>query len=240
MRKNWYNILPWIALISGCMLAFMLILSIFIYPIHKNTDNKENRELAYGKLKTIGVVSKETITQKSFPDSVNKILNSSPVNTVWIISREGKIIYANGQMSPSTPLNESVYNMIENQSLGLIDAVKDNFDPIQKQILFTAAAIRHEGEHNDIYGHLVMPLKTPQNEVAGFIAVAYSLNSSKTPVETYIIILATLFCFLVYWISIPLWVYFDSQQRTDKSIYWTLFVLIGNLPAYIAYLITKK
>ena len=207
----------------------------------KNNESPINRKIAFEKLKQIRLDSKEAIYSKSFIDYLNKTLNSSIINTKWLISDKGIIIYANGMMAASTPVNSSVSGSIDNQSQGLLNAVDESLDTLQKKMLYIAATIRSEGEHNDILGHIVMPLKTNSNELAGFVGVAYELDDSNQSVQVYVIIsIALIICFLIYWLSLPLWVYFDSRSRKEKYILWTLFVLIGNLPAYIAYLLSKN
>jgi hypothetical protein len=241
MKKNWYNILPWIALSSGVLLVLLVITTIVFKP-QRNAENTENKKIVLDKLKQISLESKETLNSKTFFDYVNKTIDCNVINTIWIINQKGEIVYAKGLMASSTPLNATAYNLIDDQNRGLINAVEGNIDTVQKQIIIIAAAIRREGEHNDIYGHLVKPLKSNQNELAGFIGVAYSLeDNSEHSVAIFITIdIALIFCFFVYWLSIPVWVYLDSRKRNDKYILWAVFVLIGNLPAYIAYLISRK
>jgi len=242
MKKNWYNILPWIALLSGVLLVLSAIAAIVFDPHRNIEDNRVNRKIAFDKLKQISLGSKEMLNGKAFFDYVDSTIGGNSINTIWIITAKGEIVYAKGLMAASTPLNSTVYSLIDDQNRGLINAVEENIDPLQKQVISIAAAIRREGESNDMLGHLVMPLKSTQNELAGFIGVAYSLEDDSEPsVAIYIIIdVALIICFLVYWLSIPVWVYFDSRKRNDKYILWTVFVLIGNLPAYIAYLISRK
>ena len=239
MKKNWYNILPLIALLSGVLLVLLVIAAIVFKP-HGNIENAENRKIAYDKLKQIQIKSKEIFNSKSFKDYFDKTLDCSVINTKWLISDNGVIIYANGMMAPSTPLNTSIYSSVDDQSLGLINAVDGNIDTLQKELMYAAAAIRSEGEHNDIIGHIVMPLKTSSNELVGLIGVAYALDGSTPPAQIYVIAIALIISFFIYWLSFPLWVYFDCREKNNKYILWTLFVLIGNLPAYIAYLITRK
>jgi hypothetical protein len=241
MKKNWYNILPWIALLSGVLLVLLVIAAIVFKP-QRNVENTVNKKIVFDKLKQISLESKETLNSKAFFDYVNKTISCNVINTIWIINQKDEIVYARGLMAASTPLNTIVYSLIDDQNRGLINAVEGSIDTVQKQVISIAAAIRREGEHNDIFGHLVMPLKSNQNELAGFIGVAYSLeNDSESSVAIFIIIdVALIICFLVYWLSIPVWVYFDSRKRNDKYILWTVFVLIGNLPAYIAYLLSRE
>lgn len=239
MKKEWYSKLPWVGLISGGLMIILLVLAFTFLPT-VDPESTINRKIASDKLKEIKIESSETLNSKTFADYLEKTLDVSVINTKWLISKDGEIIYANGMMAASTPLNSSIYSLADNESLGLINAVDGNIDSLQKQLLYVAAAIRSEGDHNDMIGHIVMPLKTSSDELAGFVGVAYDLDNTAQPLQFYIVDIALIISFLVYWLSFPLWVYFDCRKRDNKYILWTLFVLVGNLPAYIAYLITKK
>ena len=239
MKKEWYSKLPWVGLISGGLMIILLTLAIIFKPT-VNIENASNRKIAYNKLKEIRIESKESFNSQSFISYLNNTLNVSVIITKWLISENGVIIYSSGMMAPGTPVNTSIYGLIDHQGLGLINAVEENIDSLQKKQLYIAAAIRSEGEHNDILGHIVMPLKTSSGDLAGFVGVAYNLDDTAQPSLFYIIDIALIISFLVYWLSFPLWVYFDCRKRDNQYILWTIFTLIGNLPAYIAYLITKK
>lgn len=239
MKKEWYNKLPWIGLISGLLMVILLVMG-FVFRPTTNTQSSINRKLVIDKLHEIKIDSKEALNSIEFADNLNKTLDVSAINTKWLISSDGLIVYASGIMASSTPLNTSIYDLTNDQNLGLIYTVEGNMDNIQKKILYAAATIRKEGDHNNIYGHTVVPLKTSDGELAGFIGVAYDIDASTQSSMIYIIDIALIISFLVYWLSFPLWVYFDCRQNDNKYIFWPLFVLIGNLPAYIAYFIIKK
>jgi hypothetical protein len=239
MQGKWFRILPWMALSSGVLVLFLLA-SVVVFKPSRNNDDTVNRKIALNKLKQIRVESAGDLNSKTFFDYVDKTLRDPVINTKWLVSPKGDIAFAKGEMAASTTLGSNVYSMVDAQSSGFIRAVECNLDSVQKGILYVAAAIRREGEHNDIYGHLVMPLMTNDHVWVGFVGVAYKLDNSNAPVQIYVISIALIICFFLYWLSLPLWVYYDSRKRNEKYILWTLFVLIGNLPAYIAYHITRK
>jgi hypothetical protein len=240
MKKVLYNKLPWLALFSGVLMVILIALAI-VFKSSKDVENPVNRKIAYDKLTQLQIDSREAINSQSFHDYVNKALSGSVINTKWLISDKGIILYANGMMAPGAPVNSSIYSSIDKQSKGLLNAVDESLDLFQKELIYIAARIRSEGEHNDVLGHIVLPLKTGANELAGFVAVAYELDNSPQSNHMYVIIsFALLITFILYWLSLPLWVYFDSRSRNEKYILWVLFVLIGNLPAYIAYLLSKS
>jgi len=239
MKKDWYSKLPWAGFISGGLMIILLVLA-FIFLPSVNPESTVNRKIASDKLKEIRIENKETFNNQTFTDYLEKTLDVSVINTKWLINENGEIIYANGMMAASTPVNTNIYSLVDNQSLGLINAVEENIDSQQKMLLYAAAAIRSEGDHNDMIGHIAMPLKTSSDELVGFVGIAYDLDNTAQPLQFYIVDITLIISFLVYWLSFPLWVYFDSRKRDNKYILWTLFVLVGNLPAYIAYLISKK
>ena len=239
MQKKLYSILPWVALSSGILVIFLLVSAVIFKP-SRNIENAVNRKIALDKLKQIRIESSDKLNSKAFFDYVDKMLSNSVINTKWVVSAKGEVIYANGEMARSTALNSNVYSLVDVQNRGLIDAVECNLDSIQKGLLYVAASIRREGEHNDIYGHWVMPLKTSSNILFGYIGVAYTLDDSKAPIQIYVISIALIVCFLLYWLSLPLWVYFDCREKNNKYILWTFFVLLGNIPALIAYLISNR
>jgi hypothetical protein len=239
MQKTWYRILPWVALSSG-ILIILLLASAIIFKPSQNIENTVNRKIAFDKLKQIRVESADNLNSKAFFDYFEKTLSCSVISTKWLVSERGEVIYAKGVMAASTPLNSNIYSLVDAQNRGLIDAIECNVDSVQKRIMFVAASIRREGDHNDIYGHLVMPLKTSSNVLIGFVGVAYSLDDSKPPIQNYVISIALIICFFLYWVSLPLWVYIDCREKNNKLILWTLFVFFGNIPALIAYLISNR
>ncbi|OFX74286.1 MAG: hypothetical protein A2X12_06660 [Bacteroidetes bacterium GWE2_29_8] len=239
MQKKWYRVLPLMALSSGILVIFLLA-TVVVYKPSRNIENIVNRKIAFDKLKQIKVKSTDNVNSKAFFDYINKMLSGAVIKTKWLVSPKGEVIYAKGEMTASTALNSNIYSLVDAQNRGLIDAVECNLDSIQKGVMYVAASIRREGEHNDIYGHLVIPLMTNTHVLAGFVGVSYTLDDSKTPIRIYVISIVLIICFFMYWLSLPIWVYYDSRKRNNKYILWTLFVLIGNLPAYIAYHITRR
>jgi hypothetical protein len=239
MKEKWFRILPWVALSSGILVIVLIVVAIVLKQ-PQNLESSVNREVALGKLKQIRVAGMDDLNSTAFFEYFEKTISCSAISSKWLASDNGEITYAKGAMAAGTTLKSSIYSIEDLQSRGLIDAVADNIDSVQKGILFMAAKIRSEGEHNDIYGHLVIPLKTSSDVVVGFAGVAYSLDDSKPALQNYLIDIALIICFIIYWLSLPLWVYFDCRDKNNKYVLWSIFVLAGNIPAFIAYLITNK
>ena len=136
--------------------------------------------MALEKLEQIRMDRTENLNSKAFIGYIEKILDCSVIKTKWLISPKGEIIYAKGAMARRTPLNSSIYTLADAQNRGLVDTVEDHLDVEQKSLLFVAATIRSEGEHNDMYGHLVMPLKTSSYVLAGFIGGVLFIGRFET------------------------------------------------------------
>lgn len=240
MKKEWYKILPWMALSSGILVILLLGFATLLKP-SKSVESTVNRTIALDKLNEIRVDSADSLNSNAFFDYLEQTLSVPVIKTKWLISEKGEVIYTKGMMSQSTPLHSNVFCLADDQSRGLIEAVECNIDTLQKHIMFIAASIRREGEHNDVLGHLVMPLKTSSNVLVGYIAVAYSLDDFKPATPIYlVVIVALMISFLLYWLLLPVWVYFDCRDRNNKYVLWSIFVLLGNIPALIAYLISNR
>jgi len=44
---------------------------------------------------------------------------------------------------------------------------------------------------------------------------------------------------LGYWLALPLWTWLDARQRGDRAWTWSIFVLLGNVMALLAYLLVR-
>jgi len=191
MKKEWYKILPWMALLSGILVILLLGFATLLKP-SKSVESTVNRTIALDKLKEIRVESADSLNSNAFFDYLEQMLSVPVIKTKWLISEKGEVVYTNGMMSQSTPLHSNVFCLADDQSRGLIEAVECNIDTLQKHIMLIAASIRREGEHNDVLGHLVMPLKTSSNVLVGYIAVAYSLDDFKPATPIYLVVIVAL------------------------------------------------
>jgi hypothetical protein len=53
-------------------------------------------------------------------------------------------------------------------------------------------------------------------------------------------LLVVLLGLLMYWLSLPLWVFLDARQRGERALAWAGFVLIGNLVALLTYILARR
>jgi hypothetical protein len=105
--------------------------------------------------------------------------------------------------------------------------------------LLAVGARRREGDHNDVFRHLVRAVPDAAGNTAALVVLAYDVNPwVGQPSAGYIAVLLTgLAGFLVYWLALPVWVYLDARARAEAAALWGVFVLFTNLVGLIAYLI---
>jgi len=241
MKNKLLKALPWIALISGISTILIFIFSAFLYD-HENTENKENRLTSQKLLYDFQNTEISEILANSFKFRLDSLLKNPVISTVWLISNDGIIIHTKGFLSASTPINKNVRELATPETKEILSSIKDNLTKEQSLLILSGSAIQREGEHNDIVDFYLVPIKNTKNDLIAFIGVSYNIetNINQKKVTTLLIGFLFLFCFSIYWISLPVWVYLDSRKNDEKYVLWTLFVFIGNLPAYIAYLIIRK
>ncbi len=104
-----------------------------------------------------------------------------------------------------------------------------------------AAALRREGEHNDIYRHMVRSIPGPDGETAAYIGVAYEAVDTTPGTADIIFLLLGGAGFLVYWLGLPLWVTLDSRAGGGgrAAVLWGMFVLVANAAGLLAYLLVR-
>jgi hypothetical protein len=239
MKKNWINALPRVALLTGFGVLILFVLAVIFRPVPVIETN-QHKTMIIKIIQDQLSDNKGDPNDKTFQKHFDKLIDGKVIHTVWLVDTSGRFVYAKGLMSAGTSINSNAFDRTDPQSRGLISAVEGNLDKYQKMMLYIAAAMRREGEHNDIYGHIVMPLKSVSSGITGYVGIAYELGEPRQASVRILIGISLAVFFLIYWLSLPLWVYYDSRERKSSGMLWTLFVFLGNLPALVAYLIWKK
>jgi len=169
-------------------------------------------------------------------EAAQKLGKEKYVAAFWIVDVDGTIILKKG-----TPLaGKEGQNVRDVGDMGKVLSGLDRagLSESQKAQLLAIGAIRAEGEHNDVFRHLVWPVASLGGGQV-LVAVAYDVSAGiGTPVAGYkALVLLFAGSFVTYWLALPLWVYLDSRSRNEPSRLWALFVLITNLMGLLAYLL---
>lgn len=240
MSEKLLKSLPWIAFISGVLTVGFLIILLILNPGMKK-ENNENRDKALAVIDNMQGMHLESIKDPALKLKAQEALSSQYIATIWLISSEGEIIFSQGSTAGSSSKG-SVTELATLETQEILKSLPSDSLPQSKRILILAAsAIQREGTHNDIYNHLIREIHSIDGSTLGLIGMAYELNSDGKfgSLGKALGVLVVILGFLVYWISLPLWVYLDGRQRGERVCLWVLFLFVGNLVALVAYLFAR-
>ena len=162
------------------------------------------------------------------------------IATLWLIGPDGRIAWAAGSTAESTPVGDSVQILATKDTQCLLAALPDEILNENSRLwLLAASAVRCEGEHNDIYRHILRPIQFSKDGQTAILGVAYLASAAKISWVYKSVLLTGLFSLIIYWLSLPLWVFLDAKEHDERAVVWAAFVLIGNLVALMAYILTR-
>jgi hypothetical protein len=242
METKLTKFLPWLALAG-----LILVVGSFVFSSNKREemliDSGETTQSAEQTAALIQSIHPEKITDVDFQEQVEALLNEPNIATVWLFDAQGNTVLSEGSTA-RRKLEGNIEDLAPIDVKRLLETLpKDTLTEQQRGMLLTAAVIRSEGEHNDIYRHKVAEITSSSGKVVGWVGLAYDNNSQirQQPDITYILGLLLFFAGLVvYWLSLPAWVYLDARGRNERAVVWAVFVLIGNLAALTAYLLVRQ
>lgn len=239
-KRNWILIFS----VAGIVLTTILFLiSLLVFANRKNYSSAElavTRASVERSLASTLPGAVETSADPALLEAARKLGEESFIAWVWLVDGEGKILFAEGGPARA---GDSIRQLDSNES-DIIDAVEADLLSNRARLeLQIAVAIRREGEHNDVYRHLVRAVAGPAGEPAAFVALAYDASPSGAaplpPAEQAMLVLL-MAGFAVYWLGLPLWVSLDARSRGERAALWGLFILLTNLAGFLAYLIASR
>jgi hypothetical protein len=229
--------LPAVAILSALALAADLVL-IGLWGEPDPDVPSPNRAAVEETLNELQAMRPASLDAAAFRQAVEALLERRGVETVWLLSPAGRVVLSAGSTAASTPPDATVEALATDDARLLLDALPpDAISAEQRTWLLTAAAIRREGGHNDIYRHLVRPIRAPDGSVVALVGIAYDFGGTVPGPRWILAVVAALTCLMVYWVSLPLWVLLDARRRGEPAVAWATFVLVGNLVALVAYIL---
>lgn len=170
--------------------------------------------------------------------AAEKLTAQQYIAWVWLMDPDGTISYVhNGPAHAGDSVRDhSAYE--EDLILAVEPAL---LSPDVEMELRLAAALRREGEHNDIFGHLVRSIPGPDGKAAAFIGITYeAVDTAPAATDIAFLVLGAI-GFLFYWLGLPLWVVTDARTGGTwrSAILWGMFVLVANAAGLLAYLLVK-
>ncbi|PKO12857.1 MAG: hypothetical protein CVU39_22225 [Chloroflexi bacterium HGW-Chloroflexi-10] len=237
MKNKWINRLPWVAVIA----LAGLILLVWLGPSRSAMIAPDPAAAAQAEkdLKSILAIQPQTLDNPAFLDVIQRTLDEGKAATLWVFSPEGEIIMAVGSTANATKAT----NPDELPIQALLESLPaDSLTEDQRSLLVYTAWMMAEGEHNDVYDHKSAYIANSNGELLGIIGMAYEVSPqiSQASLAWKLSLLGGIALLGIYWLSLPLWVYLDARERGEKAVTWMSFVLLGNLVALIAYLLTRN
>lgn len=178
----------------------------------------------------------------TFLGTVDLLEHTPYVATVWIFAPDGRIVYAAGSTAASASSGTAEEHATDETRRVLASLPAGALTADQRLALLASSAIQSEGEHNDVYRHLVREVHGADGSLYALIGVAYDVSpaAGAAPTAGWIASMLGLVLALgVYWLSLPLWVWLDARERGERAPVWAAFVFLGNLVALLAYLLAR-
>ena len=232
----------WILVISvvGIIAAISVIIFSGLNRSRMLVDTGETRLSVTSSMNQILPQTAKSAEDQSLINAANELEDEPYISSVWVVDRNGKIVL---HVKGPGKQGENVKDINRGEMARVLEAIEEGtFSDLQKLQLFTVGAIRSEGEHNDVFRHLVHQINNQDGNVVALIALAYDVNPyvSEPGITATILTLVIPLGIIAYWLGLSLWVFFDSRARGESALLWGFFVLITNLVGLIAYLISTR
>jgi hypothetical protein len=230
----------WMAVAAVAGLIYAVVSGVLLERRRSRTlvDTGETRASVEASLRKVLPRTVESAQAPGLRSAFEQLQKERYVVSVWLVDRGGTIVLH--WRGPGQP-GDKVQDLAWGDALPLIEALgPQGLTESQKLQMLAAAAVRREGDHNDVFRHLVRAVPDGTGELGALVVLAYDVSPAlgSPPSASYIALLLTsLVGFLVYWLGLPLWVYLDARARGDAAALWGVFVLFTNLVGLIGYLI---
>lgn len=207
-----------------------------------HVESGETRQVVDAAVADLLARCPAALDDPAFRQALNQFSHGRYVVYVWLIRPDGQIAFSTAPSAKHGHL-EGVDRSATEETRRILSEVPEGFlTPQQRMALLAASAIQSEGEHNDVFRQMIRPLRGEGDVDLGFIGVPYaaSPDGGTFPGAAYAITLLLIpIGLLVYWVSLAAWVFLDAKACGEKAWVWAMFVLLGNLVALIAYLLTR-
>jgi len=202
------------------------------------TDTGETRRVVETRVVAqLQALRPSSVDDTSFREAVAQAKDAPYVAVVWLFAPDGRILEGNRSVSRGTveeSATDEMRRVLEMLPEGALSAE-------QHTALLAASAMQKEGEHNDVYRHLLRQVHGRDDDLVALIGYTIDVNPAVgSPGVAYKLLVAMLHLGLgAYWLALPAWVWLDARARGERAWVWAVFVLLGNLVALIAYILAR-
>ncbi|MDD8025635.1 MAG: hypothetical protein PHI34_03905 [Acidobacteriota bacterium] len=212
-------------------------------------DSGANRPAALALLSELEQIRPDTPGDVRLEQWADRAERTPEIVRADVYAADGRVVHFPSKKGPSALLPgkgpSNIKDMVSSDVFGALDALADgDLRDDQKTLLLAAFAIRAEGEHNDIYRHLVRPVRNQAGEIVAVAGIAYAIGkpaSGQSGTALWLIRgLAMVLGFAVYLLSLAAWVLLDAKGRERHPWLWAGFVLVGQFIGLLVYLLIRK
>lgn len=240
MSKRAIRILPLTMLCGGLVMVSCLV-SASLHRQRGLVDTGETRSVVEVTAADLQARRAATLEDRAFRQAVRDALQARYVVAMWLFTPDGRIAYqAGGGPDPSR-----FYEWATKEMKTVLDSLPEGaISDEQVGALLAVCALRGAGggDHNDVFRHMVRPLRSPEGASVGWLGIAYDVNPgvSAAPSVGWVLLLAgILFGAVAYKVSLVSWVFLDAKARGERAWVWMLFALVADLVALMAYLLAR-
>jgi hypothetical protein len=239
MLHRFKRALPLAAVVSACVLAAD-IATLSFWKASQLTGADGNRSSVERALTGLEDMHPASLSDAALKRGLDRLLERPEVKTVWLFSPDGRVVFSEGSTAASTPLNSTVAELATDEAHRLLDVLPaEALSSEQRTWLLAASAIRREGTHNDVYRHMLRPIRGPEGSTVALIGVAYEFAEWRPGLVWVMAVIVALVSLVIYWLSLPTWVWLDARERGERALAWATFVLMGNLIGLLAYVLAR-
>ena len=180
-----------------------------------------------------------SVDDPAFRAAIAQVQDVPYVAYVWLFAPDGAIIQGNLAVSKGGTAQEMATDETR-RVLGMLP--EGTLSAEQRMAVLAGSAMQREGEHNDVFRHLLREVRGPNNEMVALVGLTYDVNpgiSAPPGALSVLLLVGLLLGMSMYWLSLPVWVWLDARTRGERAWVWAVFVLLGNLVALIAYILAR-
>ena len=206
--------------------------------VRRAEEDADRRESVDASLKAVLPAAVASVDSPELAGAVEKLTTEKYVVWVWVVDPKGDIRFTyNGPVE----VGENVYDLSKYEEDVILAVEPRQLDPLTELELRLAIALRREGEHNDIYGHLVRYIPDPDGQPAAIVGVTYESTDTAPGVLDIVFVVLGAIGFGLYWLGLPLWTFLDARASGvgRGAVLWGLFVLVANAAGLLAYLLVR-
>jgi len=212
-------------------------------------DTGQNRPAVLALFSELENIHPDSAGDARLAQWADRVAKEPEIGMVGLFSPDGRIILSPLKKGPLAFLfgktAADVKDLVSPDIYGALDALSDSDLPReQRNMLLAAFAIRAEGTHNDIYRHILRPVRNAKGETVAMAGIAYAINRSSIngmDLAYYVLGgLARLLGFGAYLLSLTIWVFLDARSRQTHPWRWAAFVLVSQLIGLLVYLLARK